>query len=67
MHRLLLAKLSFWLIIIGVFALIAPNPAWPPLLAKVVLGAGVLLAAGALIAAALKGRGADSKGPGRRV
>jgi hypothetical protein len=67
MHRLLLAKLSFWLIIIGVFALIAPNPAWPPLLAKVVLGAGLLLAAGALIAAALKGRGADSKGPGRRV
>jgi hypothetical protein len=67
MHRLLLAKLSFWLIIIGIFALIAPHPAWPPLLAKVVLGAGLLVAAGALIAGVLKGRGADSKGPGRGV
>lgn len=63
MHRLLLAKLSFWLIIIGIFALIAPNPAWPPLLAKIVLGAGLLLAAGALIAGALRGRGPNPKGP----
>jgi hypothetical protein len=64
MHRLLLAKLSFWLMVIGIFALIAPNPAWPPLLAKIVLGAGLLLAVGALVVAGLRGRRDESKGEG---
>jgi multisubunit Na+/H+ antiporter MnhC subunit len=39
----LLTKLSFWLVIIGVFALIAPNPVWPEWLARMTLSAGVAL------------------------
>ncbi|RLJ18559.1 hypothetical protein DJ031_11300 [bacterium endosymbiont of Escarpia laminata] len=39
----LLGKLSFWLIIIGVFALITPNPAWPEWLARMALSTGFAL------------------------
>ncbi|RDH81912.1 MAG: hypothetical protein DIZ78_15810 [endosymbiont of Escarpia spicata] len=39
----LLGKLSFWLIIIGVFALITPNPAWPEWLARMALSTGIAL------------------------
>ncbi|MEG7523732.1 MAG: hypothetical protein M3H12_11615 [Chromatiales bacterium] len=39
----LLGKLSFWLIIIGVFALITPNPAWPEWMARMALSTGIAL------------------------
>jgi fumarate reductase subunit C len=39
----LLGKLAFWLVIIGVFALVAPNPAWPEWLARMALSLGVAL------------------------
>ena len=39
----LLGKVSFWLIVIGVFALVTPQPAWPEWLARMVLSAGVAL------------------------
>jgi hypothetical protein len=39
----LLGKLAFWLIVIGAFALITPQPAWPEWLARMVLSTGVAL------------------------
>ena len=39
----LLGKVSFWLIVIGVFAMITPHPAWPEWLARMVLATGVAL------------------------
>ncbi|WP_456414484.1 hypothetical protein [Thiolapillus sp.] len=39
----LLVKLSFWLIVIGAFALLTPQPAWPEWLARMVLSTGVAL------------------------
>jgi len=43
MRWVLLSKLSFWLVIIGAFALVTPNPAWPEWLARMILAAGVAL------------------------
>lgn len=56
MRALLIAKVSFWMIVIGVFALLAPNPAWDPLYAKLVLGGGIALGAGALLLGAWRSR-----------
>lgn len=39
----LLGKVSFWLIVIGGFALISPHPAWPEWLARMVLSSGIAL------------------------
>lgn len=39
----LLGKVSFWLVVIGAFALITPHPAWPEWLARMVLATGVAL------------------------
>ena len=39
----LLGKLAFWLIVIGGFALVTPNPAWPEWLARMLLATGVAL------------------------
>lgn len=39
----LLGKLAFWLIVIGSFALITPQPAWPEWLARMVLSTGIAL------------------------
>ncbi len=39
----LLVKLSFWLIVIGAFALLTPQPAWPEWLARMILSTGVAL------------------------
>jgi hypothetical protein len=39
----LLGKVAFWLIVIGAFALIAPQPAWPEWLARMVLSIGIAL------------------------
>ncbi len=43
MRWVLLSKVSFWLIIIGAFALVTPNPAWPEWLSRMVLATGVAL------------------------
>ncbi|MCG7929267.1 MAG: hypothetical protein N0E44_04360 [Candidatus Thiodiazotropha lotti] len=39
----LLTKIAFWLTVIGIFALIAPDPAWPEWLARMVLSTGIAL------------------------
>jgi multisubunit Na+/H+ antiporter MnhC subunit len=39
----LLGKIAFWLIVIGLFALITPQPAWPEWLGRMVLSSGVAL------------------------
>lgn len=39
----LLGKVAFWLIVIGVFALITPQPAWPEWLGRMVLSSGIAL------------------------
>ena len=45
----LLLKISFWMIVIGIAALLTPNPAWPELAARFVLALGVALAVTALV------------------
>lgn len=54
----LLGKVSFWLIVIGVFALVTPQPAWPEWLARMILSAGVALGL-TTIGVALWRRGGD--------
>jgi hypothetical protein len=39
----LLGKVAFWLTVVGFFALITPQPAWPEWLARMVLSTGVAL------------------------
>ncbi len=39
----LLIKISFWLVVIGLFALLTPNPAWPEWLARMTLSTGIAL------------------------
>ena len=48
MHTGLLLKVAFWLVIIGVAALLTPNPAWPEWLARFVLSLGIALGVAAL-------------------
>ncbi len=45
----LLIKVSFWLIVIGAFALLTPNPAWPEWLARMTLSTGIALAITTLV------------------
>ncbi|MCU7915772.1 MAG: hypothetical protein KZQ65_07675 [Candidatus Thiodiazotropha sp. (ex Gloverina cf. vestifex)] len=39
----LLGKISFWLIVIGTFALVTSQPAWPEWLSRMVLSTGIAL------------------------
>lgn len=39
----LLTKIAFWMTVLGIFALITPNPAWPEWLARMVLSTGIAL------------------------
>ncbi|MEJ2406564.1 MAG: hypothetical protein P8171_20170 [Candidatus Thiodiazotropha sp.] len=39
----LLGKVAFWLVVIGGFALVTPNPAWPEWFARMVLSGGIAL------------------------
>ena len=48
MHAGLLFKVAFWLVVIGVAALLTPNPAWPEWLARFVLSLGIALGVAAL-------------------
>jgi hypothetical protein len=41
MRDALLIKLSFWLTVIGAFALLTPQPAWPEWLARMILSTGI--------------------------
>jgi|AMFO01.1.fsa_nt_gi hypothetical protein len=43
MKTSLLIKVSFWLVVIGAFALLTPNPAWPEWLARMTLSTGIAL------------------------
>ncbi len=44
MKTSILIKISFWLVVIGAFALLTPNPAWPEWLARMTLSTGIALA-----------------------
>ena len=43
MRLALLIKISLWLVVIGIMALVTPNPAWPEWLSRMVLSAGIAL------------------------
>ncbi len=49
MRDSLLLKLTFWLIVIGAFALLTPQPAWPEWLARMILSTGIALGVTTLI------------------
>ncbi len=49
MQPALLLKIAFWLIVIGIAALVTPNPAWPVEAARFVLALGVALVVTALV------------------
>lgn len=49
MRTSLLIKIAFWLVVIGMFALITPNPAWPEWLARMTLSTGIALAVTTLL------------------
>jgi len=38
---IVLPKIAFWMVVIGAFALLTPNPAWPAWAAKSLIGAGI--------------------------
>jgi hypothetical protein len=44
MGSLLLFKVAAWMVVIGLVALVTPNPAWPEWLARMILSAGIALA-----------------------
>jgi len=50
----LMFKVAFWLILLGILALMAPNPAWPEWLARMVLSTGIALVVTGFIAPRLK-------------
>lgn len=43
MRNALLMKIAFWLVVIGAFALMTPNPAWPEWLARMTFSTGIAL------------------------
>ena len=64
LHTGLLLKVAFWLVVIGLAALLTPNPAWPEYVARFVLSLGIALGVVALVLPFLK-RGRKSP-PGDR-
>lgn len=44
MQTALALKIAFWLVVIGLAALLTPNPAWPEWFARMVLSTGIALA-----------------------
>ena len=54
MNSALLLKIAFWMVLVGVAALLAPNPAWPEWVARMVISTGVGLAVAGLAAPAVK-------------
>ncbi len=64
MRWMLLAKVAFWMIIIGVVALVTPNPAWPSWVGGTVLGIGILMAVVGAVVSVIKTKQASSKNTG---
>lgn len=56
MQPALLLKIAFWMIVIGIAALLTPNPAWPEIAARFVLALGVALGVTALVLPLIKKR-----------
>ena len=56
MRNSLLIKIAFWLVVIGLFALLTPNPAWPEWLARMTLSSGIALAITTLLVSWYKSR-----------
>ncbi len=56
MRTSLLIKIAFWLVVIGAFALLTPDPAWPEWLARMTLSTGIALAITTLLVAWYKNR-----------
>lgn len=56
MRNSLLIKIAFWLVVIGAFALLTPNPAWPEWLARMALSTGIALGVTTLLVSWYKSR-----------
>ena len=56
MRNSLLIKIAFWLVVIGAFALLTPNPAWPEWLARMTLSSGIALGITTLLVSWYKSR-----------
>ena len=65
MRWILLSKVSFWLIVIGIFALVAPSPAWPEWLARMALATGIALGITTVGVRLWNARNQASQRPGR--
>lgn len=63
MHAALMFKIAFWLVVIGIAALVTPNPAWPEWTARFVLSLGVALAVTGFALPYIK-RGRNKRKPG---
>lgn len=49
-------KAAFWLVIVGLAALLAPNPAWPEWVARMVLSLGVAILVTAIVVPLIRNR-----------
>jgi membrane protein implicated in regulation of membrane protease activity len=56
MHIGLAIKVAFWLVIVGLAALLAPNPAWPEWVARIVLSLGVAIVVTAFVVPLIRNR-----------
>lgn len=56
MRNSLLIKIAFWLVVIGAFALVTPNPAWPEWLARMTISTGIALGITTLLVSWYKSR-----------
>lgn len=56
MRNSILIKIAFWLVVIGAFALLTPNPAWPEWLARMTLSTGIALGITTLLVTWYKSR-----------
>lgn len=54
MNRGVLFKAAFWLVLVGIAALVAPNPVWPEWLARMSISTGIGLVVAGLAAPAVK-------------
>jgi len=59
MNIALAIKVSFWLILLGVAALLTPNPAWPEWVARILISLGVAILVTSFIAPRLRNRKKD--------
>ena len=49
-------KVAFWLVLVGMAALLAPNPAWPEWLARMILALGVAVLVTAFVVPLIRNR-----------